>query len=399
MKNIILFTAILFSYNFFAQGYIAESTESLSSIEKYSKSTLGFTEDLPTNKTLEANVPPVGNQKDTGSCVAWSTSYYALSTIYNKKFNIQDTEAKYAHSFDPWYIYSLTNQLDNQEDCEVGLRASDALNVLKNIGPKKMLYPPFNYYCNENWDVAEMEKMYGYMSPYRISDFEMADPKNSNTQNLIKTEISKYGFPVVITLGNYSSSSLQSVGDDGVFRPVYQNRGGGHAMTIVGYDDYKNGGSYRVVNSWGKNWGDKGYCWIKYSDFKKYGDGAFFIWINEDVIDTTNPKIKTANYIRTNTTAGNIYEGQTASNSFTGFGILSDDDTYFIGNFKDGLKNGYFKVLNNEGLYYANYKNGVYVSDDELGFAGNEESLIKSVNTQEYLNQLFDDIKIKSYKE
>lgn len=42
---------------------------------------------------------------------------------------------------------------------------------------------------------------------------------------------------------------------------------GGHAMVIVGYDDMRgrNGaGAYRVLNSWGADWGDNGYLWWDY---------------------------------------------------------------------------------------------------------------------------------------
>jgi len=44
----------------------------------------------------------------------------------------------------------------------------------------------------------------------------------------------------------------------------------GHAMAIVGYDDNKYGGSFRVLNSWGTDWADGGYVWVKYKDFAKW---------------------------------------------------------------------------------------------------------------------------------
>ena len=45
---------------------------------------------------------------------------------------------------------------------------------------------------------------------------------------------------------------------------------GGHAMVVVAYDDsYSNldgsTGAFRILNSWGKSWGDGGYCWLPYS--------------------------------------------------------------------------------------------------------------------------------------
>jgi C1A family cysteine protease len=39
---------------------------------------------------------------------------------------------------------------------------------------------------------------------------------------------------------------------------------GGHCIAIVGYDDAK--GAWLLRNSWGKEWGVQGYCWIKYGD-------------------------------------------------------------------------------------------------------------------------------------
>ena len=53
---------------------------------------------------------------------------------------------------------------------------------------------------------------------------------------------------------------------------------GSHAMCVVGYDDAIAGGAFRVLNSWGTNWGDRGLIWIKYSDFTsfcKYAVQAF----------------------------------------------------------------------------------------------------------------------------
>jgi Papain family cysteine protease len=37
---------------------------------------------------------------------------------------------------------------------------------------------------------------------------------------------------------------------------------GGHAMTIVGYDERRQ--AFRLINSWGKGWGEHGYAWVSY---------------------------------------------------------------------------------------------------------------------------------------
>jgi cathepsin L len=57
---------------------------------------------------------------------------------------------------------------------------------------------------------------------------------------------------------------------DGVFadKPRSAYVGGipivNHAVVIVGWDDAK--GAWRVRNSWGRNWGDDGYAWVKYDN-------------------------------------------------------------------------------------------------------------------------------------
>jgi hypothetical protein len=41
-------------------------------------------------------------------------------------------------------------------------------------------------------------------------------------------------------------------------------------MCVVGYDDSKFGGAFEIMNSWGTDWGDKGFIWIRYNDFAKH---------------------------------------------------------------------------------------------------------------------------------
>ncbi|MFW5804462.1 MAG: C1 family peptidase, partial [bacterium] len=74
-----------------------------------------------------------------------------------------------------------------------------------------------------------------------------------------------HGYPFVFGLKLYNS--FQKAREKG-FVPIPDNedvlrdRHGLHAMLCVGYSDEEK--CFIVRNSWGKNWGDKGYCYIPY---------------------------------------------------------------------------------------------------------------------------------------
>jgi hypothetical protein len=55
-----------------------------------------------------------------------------------------------------------------------------------------------------------------------------------------------------------------------------------HAFTVVGYDDNKLGGALELQNSWGTEFGDQGFIWIKYEDiFSKNASPLFYELVAE----------------------------------------------------------------------------------------------------------------------
>lgn len=78
----------------------------------------------------------------------------------------------------------------------------------------------------------------------------------------IKAAIS-LGKPVVFGMLLKQSFENQETAQTGIYKPKGQIIGG-HCMVIIGYDDDKK--YFTVRNSWGENWGDKGYCYIPYKE-------------------------------------------------------------------------------------------------------------------------------------
>ena len=412
MKKYILFAFTLVWFNFmFSQGYLPETDESFAGVENYSKEGYGFAEDIPSSKNLIKYVPMVSSQKQTGSCTAWATTYYATSIVYNRMFGITSFRDKFAHSFDPWFTYSFMSKLQEKEmNCESGISIGYTLDFLKSYGPKKFMLPPRNYYCNETFTDKQLEISSRNAKPFRIDGYEGEkaqnwDPYNyplsNSVVNKVKTEIGKYAFPVVAGFRNFGNS-LNTVGADGIWRPSYQNNSGGHAMTIVGYDDYKNGGSFLIVNSWGKNWGDNGYAWIRYSDFKRFSDVVFFLWANKNIHSEYNQIRNTPEFTRTKTNNGTrIYEGEMLSSNYTGYAILSylNTDNHYAGWFTNGDMNGWFRVLRSDGFYKIKYEMGTAVSTTKLGFAESQEMAEAVKADNDYIKRMFPDIRFKEFND
>ncbi|NCX94249.1 MAG: hypothetical protein EBX40_06205, partial [Gammaproteobacteria bacterium] len=67
---------------------------------------------------------------------------------------------------------------------------------------------------------------------------------------------------------------------------------GGHALTIVGYNDAKGpNGAFKIVNSWNTTWGANGFVWIDYNffvnEFAVNGSGQSPIFVIDQCIIAT----------------------------------------------------------------------------------------------------------------
>jgi hypothetical protein len=93
----------------------------------------------------------------------------------------------------------------------------------------------------------------------------------------IKENLSQ-GAPVVIGMMVGGTYMQPMMGQD-VWNPTDEDRSmmgfGGHAQCVVGYDDKKYGGAFLIMNSWGPQWGNNGFAWVRYGDFKRFVREAY----------------------------------------------------------------------------------------------------------------------------
>ena len=387
MKKIILLLLFIPLVSL-GQGIIPVSAEQYEK-ESFLKidNRLGFSEPIPNNYSLEKFVPPVKKQIGATS-TGFSTIYYGLSTQFNIQLNITNNTDKIGHSFDPYYAYS--NLGDSQiSSCEDGKFLRDVFELLKSKGAKKQFFNP-HLSCDSEIDISDENILNNIVSPYSISEY-LAIPLGDSKKAVSFTKtLLRDNYPIIV--GMKTTNSLLDVKKDGIyFFDDQLDLDIPHSVTIVGYDNSVNGGSFRVVNSWGKEWGDGGYFWLRYEDFEKLIFEAYIMNINKK-IEIIDNQFAFENYKRVNLGNDGFYEGEFDNNMFNGQGIWSYENDEgrmnVIGNWNDNLMDGFFIIINNENeIFFANYKDGEFV-EDKLGFVDteseNEEELKKKEKFKKY---------------
>jgi hypothetical protein len=274
MKRFFLLAISLILFEFsYSQGLIFDSTSFNQQKEFPVERAV-----LPYKASLEMYLPALYPQTG-GTCVAMATAL-ARTIMYAKSLGTTDVNFITRNQMSPYFLYYYARD-ENDYSCEKGLNPIAAFNVAQKIGFEKLFkiefpnYWPFkkSFLCPREYNFLppETKSHLDNAKVFRISDFFV-----TKTASGIKSALAK-GTPVVLAMLIPKSFELFK----GSFWKAqsYESRinASGHAMVAIGYDDYLNGGSIRIANSWGTEWGDKGKVWINYKELERWLDGAFIM--------------------------------------------------------------------------------------------------------------------------
>ena len=221
---------------------------------------------LPSSKSLQQYCPEVGYQGETSTCVGWSSSYYLRTIMEAKSRKLTNPTSIAPFSFSPTYAYEQIKSATDK-DCSGGATIPDALFIMKTKG--SVLLSSLPYQCDVNVSKFDAEA-----TPYKIENYAtLFDPAETATAIKvlkIKEALAETENPVLI--GMLVPRSFFSATDVWQAAPAEtpEVNSGGHAMTIVGYDDNKYGGAFLIINSWSTKWGNGGYTWAKYEDLVRF---------------------------------------------------------------------------------------------------------------------------------
>jgi hypothetical protein len=256
-KFTIFITFTLFTSVVFAQGLRFDDSS------YFNRAKLPKTRATLKTKSDLSLYTPVSYPQFGGTCVAHSFSK-AITILECKKYGYTDPPKIIQNSFSPYFIYyNLSPTTDYK--CSAGLDIEQAANFCLNIGQVKLLeveYP--NYYP---FSTSFLGDLYPNQYPYSLADdkvmaklHQFGSLYRADDIISVKAALSQ-GMPVV---GGFMIPESFQLCKTDLFHWKGDGTKYGHAMVIVGYDDYKYGGAIKVANSWGKDWGLDGFAWVPY---------------------------------------------------------------------------------------------------------------------------------------
>ncbi len=231
--------------------------------------------ELPLQVSLKDYCPKVGDQGEMQSCVGWAVGYAALTIQHAIENKLTDAEQITKNSQSALFIY---NQI-KPRDCNYGARIEDAIHFLEENG--NCLFQEFDA-AVDDCDTIPPENLRSKAKQNTITDYmtlfgQDEDPKVKvfkTKQSLAEKK------PVIIGLKTRKSFHGLRKGS----KYWWAEKGntisaGGHALVVIGYDEAKQ--AFELFNSWGEDWGNDGFIWIKYKDYSRFCKYAYQIHLNK----------------------------------------------------------------------------------------------------------------------
>jgi hypothetical protein len=197
--------------------------------------------EVPRDSSLEDYASPPRDQGPLNSCVA-----YALIGAYELELR-RTVEAEYNGS--ELQVYLDARQQGNFFPKDVGCYPRDALKIAKNngIAPEKLCPYDVEKFNEQPTALAKsFERWFRIASYHRLWELQT-----------VKQEIF-LGHPVIASIPVFENFRQ----GQGIIPKGEGEVEGYHAVQFIGYDDERQ--AFRILNSWGPNWRDKGRAWLSY---------------------------------------------------------------------------------------------------------------------------------------
>ena len=209
---------------------------------------------------LRAFCSPIENQGSLGSCTGQAIAG-AIELINKRSGKPTDVSRL--------FIYYYERLLLGTVNYDSGAYIRDGIKATNHYGASLESYWPYDIrkFRQEPISEAKTDALNRKVTRYeRVNDFNGCVDALSN------------GYPVIMGFRVYDSFMSKNVARTGIMPYPNTKRErllGGHAVLLVGYDKRKK--VFIARNSWGTNWGDKGYFYMPFDIVKPNMSSDYWI--------------------------------------------------------------------------------------------------------------------------
>ncbi|MCL2277255.1 MAG: C1 family peptidase [Treponema sp.] len=337
VKKLFLFFLIFSRVSFFAFAQGAILDEQYDNLPRRIQTSLSY-EGLPSSFSLKLYAPLPGDQGDYGTCVGWAAAYAAKTIAESAAIGRINQTQTTRNAFS--VVHAYKNSAPEDPTGYYGTQIYSTLDFLRDSGAVRMKdierEVSFSFVDPAAYSASKLYPIGGYYTLFSRNESQ----KQPLMLRVIKRSLSE-GNPVIIAMNTPDSF----IDTKDVWEP-WENPDYfyyAHAMCVVGYDDNLYGGSFEVLNSWGRKWGNGGYIWIPYDTFIDYVYEAYELIDNIALYSDENkfggfarleisgtPENQETRTVNFNLTRNNYYEAAEviSSDSRINFTIGSEVSSY-----------------------------------------------------------------------
>lgn len=218
------------------------------------------TTSLPESVMLEHLFPPIGDQGQFGTCVAWAVAYNLKTALDAQKLFWGQAElAQSTNQRSPADLWYAMPSYSKGPNCS-GTGFEAAFKVLQQNGVANMQSVPYDVHFNPCANVTALGD-----TLHRIANYSLVQKSDGKVPSV--TQLKHFlADSIPLVMGAKLGDNFMQCSNDKVLRnETYRYTGmhAYHAICIVGYDDSRQ--AFRLRNTWGAEWGDKGSIWVDYN--------------------------------------------------------------------------------------------------------------------------------------
>ena len=206
----------------------------------------------------------VKDQGQAGSCTAHAGTEILEIAFRQHKSELPLSVDRSTLRFSPLFQYAQERMLEGTFNQDAGAGSRTIFQVLTQTGVCLESEDP---YSDKDIFVKPTAQMLSEAARFKADAYHrILDVATAKT-------VLQSGYTFTIGTPLYEQFEGEAAADTGLIGMPKGSSIGGHEMHVIGCDDTKSVlgqvGAFEVQNSWGPDWGDKGFCWLPYAYCEK----------------------------------------------------------------------------------------------------------------------------------